>query len=145
MTNQSTIWWSIIAVASGAILGSALALAIGFGNSSQLSLANVTGDSNFAPFEQSWPDVVDAYALNSKGETLGILGQTLTSDPNAYPDLFAAVAMNGREGWVYFEEAVGKPATTLEEARNMPDPVDKTVNVYDVDGNVIGEYRTSNG
>lgn len=145
MINRSTILWSSGALVSGAVLGSALALIIGFGNSSQSSIASESLDQNVELAEKLWPDVVDEYPVNSRGETLGILGQTLTSDPNAYPDLFAAVATNGKEGWVYFEEAVGKPATTLEEARNMPAPVDKTVNVYDLNGNVIGEYRTSNG
>ena len=53
------------------------------------------------------------------------------------PDLIAAAASNGEEGYIRKSE--------LDEYRSIHNPQYNSIPVYDLDGNVIGEFQFVNG
>lgn len=75
-----------------------------------------------------------AWGVNAKGETYGV--------PNAdgEPDLLAAIATNGRSGYVYAADLAGPMPSSPAEAATW-DPAPRSVPVYESDGETaIGEF-----
>lgn len=75
------------------------------------------------------------YPKNAKGETYG--PESLESIVGYPPDLIAAAATNGQEGYLRRSE--------LAEYLSSDSPQDNSLPVYDLDGNVIGEFIFGNG
>ena len=75
------------------------------------------------------------YPKNIKGETYG---PELLFDVVGYmPDLISTTASNGQDGYLRNSE--------LEEFLASPDAQDNSLPVYDLNGNVIGEFVFENG
>lgn len=75
------------------------------------------------------------YPRNSRGETYGALD--LERMLGYAPDLIAAAATNGKEGFVRQEDFMVMPGTVVEIGKSYMIPV------YDLEGNVIGEFEMS--
>lgn len=133
---------SVALVGSGAILGSVTATLVGL--SGDQSQATERSGYELITNTEDARDLVASFGVNSKGETYGLFGQGLNSDPDAIPMLVGVVASNGKEGYSYYNQVFGEPATTLEEARSMTETRGpRQVPVYDLEGNVIGEYTAN--
>ena len=72
------------------------------------------------------------YPVNEKGETYG--PETLSDVVGAPPDLIQAVATNGAEGYIRYDDMYG---FLREEDGVQPE----IIPVYDLDGNQIGEFK----
>ena len=70
------------------------------------------------------------YPKNAKGETYG--PESIANIVGHMPDLIAAATSNGEEGYIRKSE--------LDEYRSMDNPQYNSIHVYDLDGNVIGEF-----
>lgn len=87
-----------------------------------------------------------AYPTTADGKTYGPSGLI----PHVHPDLVSVVATNGESGYVKFEEFdpytafLSNPDTTPEEEisarEHLPELADTPIPVYDLDGNVVGEF-----
>lgn len=93
-----------------------------------------SGDETLQHLAELW--LVDGeYPRNSKGETYGPLA--LEGLLGYVPDLIAAAATNGKEGFVRQEDFMVMPGTVVEIGKSYMIPV------YDLEGNVIGEFEMS--
>ena len=72
------------------------------------------------------------YPVNEKGETYG--PETLSDVVGTPPDLIQAVATNGAEGYIRYDDMYG---FLREEDGVQPE----IIPVYDLDGNQIGEFK----
>lgn len=72
------------------------------------------------------------YPVNEKGETYG--PETLSDVVGTPPDLIQAVATNGAEGYIRYDDMYG---FLREEGGVQPE----IIPVYDLDGNQIGEFK----
>lgn len=103
--------------------------------------------TNGAPLER--PELVDPppesepvdFPVNAKGETYGSAINAMS--PDEEPELIAAVATNGKSGYVRKSELdAADPAPISPEAAATAKPVRETVPVYASDGStVIGEFK----
>jgi hypothetical protein len=128
------------------ILGGSAAVA---GVPSFLSSGTVTDDQGVVAVK---PD--PHYKKNAKGLTYGSSADALT--PDSSPDLIAAVATNGREGYVRREDLDDANGTTAAKSFKSPedalrwqasrDKSDKLLKVYDQEGKeVIGNFIVFGG
>lgn len=86
------------------------------------------------------------YPTTPDGKTYGPIGLI----PHVYPDLVGVVASNGKKGYAKFEEfdpylaLLSNPNTTREELKearkHLSDYANTLIPVYDLKGNVIGEF-----
>jgi hypothetical protein len=86
-------------------------------------------------------DTATAWRVNGDGHTYGV------PNSNGTPDLIAAVATNGQQGYVYADQlqaAQPQPTSPEQAARMHPTPV--AIPVYKSDGHtVIGGFIIGNG
>lgn len=88
------------------------------------------------------------YPTTADGKTYGVLG--LVRDQ--HPDLVCVIASNGKSGYAKYEEfdpygaLLSDPDTTPEELAAakalLNDCVRTMIPVYDLEGNIVGEYET---
>lgn len=88
------------------------------------------------------------YPTTADGKTYGVLG--LVRDQ--HPDLVGVIASNGKSGYAKYEEfdpygaLLSDPDTTPEELAAakalLNDCVRTMIPVYDLEGNIVGEYET---
>lgn len=83
------------------------------------------------------------YQVNENGETYGVSVMKSQEDE---PDLIAAIATNGKEGYVKSADFVDEIAVTPEEAGEIVIPEEYTIPVYKSDGvTVIGKFIVNDG
>lgn len=81
------------------------------------------------------------YPINNTGQSYGSAG--LDNSPEEEPDLIAATATNGREGYVLKSE-LDQPATSLEDAARASENADRgyVIQVFLSDGTTpIGSFQ----
>lgn len=88
------------------------------------------------------------YPTTTDGKTYGPIGLI----PHVHPDLVSVIAANGKSGYAKYEEfdpygtLLSDPDTTPEELAAakalLNDCVRTMIPVYDLEGNVVGEYET---
>lgn len=88
------------------------------------------------------------YPTTANGKTYGPIGLI----PHVHPDLVSVIAANGKSGYAKYEEfdpygtLLSDPDTTPEELAAakalLNDCVRTMIPVYDLEGNVVGEYET---
>ncbi len=86
--------------------------------------------------------VTTAWKVNASGQTYGTINQS------GSPDLVAAIATNGRHGYVYANQLMGPQPTTPSQATTWAQthPGPRTITVYDSDGKTaIGRFVLSQG
>jgi hypothetical protein len=80
------------------------------------------------------------WGINASGQTYGTVNYSGT------PDLVAAVATNGRSGYVYATELMGPQPTTPSQALASEHSAPRTVTVYESDGKTpIGQFTVATG
>jgi hypothetical protein len=80
-----------------------------------------------------------AWGVNANGQTYGVMNQHGT------PDLIAAQAANGRDGYVYANQLQGPQPTTPSQAAADNQPA-RAVTVYQADGKTpIGQFIVGEG
>lgn len=83
------------------------------------------------------------YQVNENGETYGV---SIMQSEEDEPDLIAAIATNGTEGYVRSADFVDQIAATPEEVGEIVIPEEYTIPVYKSDGvTVIGEFIVNDG
>lgn len=139
MRKWTAVLISVALVGSGAILGSVTATLVGL--SGDESQATERSGYELITNTEDARDLVASFGVNSKGETYGLFGQGLISNPDATPILVGVVASNGKEGYSYYDQVFGVPASNLDEAHSTTETRGpRLVSVYDLEGNVIGEF-----
>lgn len=85
------------------------------------------------------------YPKNSRGETYG--SWSLADVVGHEPDLISAVGTNGVEGYVRATDMNGPVIHNPDEAAEYmaTRPVSRTIPLYDLDGNTVGEFVISSG
>lgn len=88
------------------------------------------------------------YPTTADGKTYGPIGLI----PHVHPDLVSVIAANGKSGYAKYEEfdpygtLLSDPDTTPEELAAakalLNDCVRTMIPVYDLEGNIVGEYET---
>lgn len=108
---------------------------------------NVTTDAAVVSSRIAQKSLVNGqYPVTVDGRTYGPIGII----PHVHPDLVAVIATNGKSGYAELEEydpylvLLSNPNTPREELlaarERLDDWAETLIPVYDLDGNVIGEY-----
>ena len=116
-------------------------------SSTREASTNVTTDAAVVSARIAQKALVNGqYPTTADGRTYG----PIAIIPHVHPDLVAVIATNGKSGYAVLEEydpylvVLSNPNTSREEllaAREHLDEWAETlIPVYDLDGNVIGEY-----
>ena len=111
---------------------------------SYITTLDIPQDEHDAYLIERW--LVDGkYPRNQFGESYG--PQSLAKYAGEEPDLIPVRATNGEWGYACAEDFNGPEINTLEEAaaymENLPDS--RAIPVYDLEGNVIGEFVFESG
>lgn len=86
--------------------------------------------------ERIWVIRVDTWGVNANGQTHGV------ANDNGTPDLIAAIATNGKTGYVYAHD-LEQPAPTALQSGTPPGQT-RTIPVYTSDGHTeIGQFLIS--
>lgn len=87
--------------------------------------------------------VESQYQVNENGETFGV---SIIQAPEDEPDLIAAIATNGNEGYVRSADFLDEIAPPSGDASEIIIPEVYSIPVYKSDGTtVIGEFRVNDG
>lgn len=87
--------------------------------------------------------IVPTFRTNNNGETYGSIADLSSED---YPDLIAAVGVDGNRGYFKMHEAHPENVKTLEEAQRWQEALEAKGGfyycpLYDEEGNVIGKMQ----
>lgn len=108
---------------------------------------NVTTSADIVASRVAEKNLINAnYPTTADGKTYGPIGII----PHVHPDLVSVIATNGKKGYAKFEEfnpflaLLANPNTTPEELSyakaHLDDYADILIPVYDLNGNVIGQF-----
>lgn len=108
---------------------------------------NVTTSADIVTSRVAEKNLVNGnYPTTADGKTYGPIGII----PHVHPDLVSVIATNGKKGYAKFEEfnpflaLLANPNTTPEELSyakaHLDDYADILIPVYDLNGNVIGQF-----
>ena len=91
---------------------------------------------------ESAPEISMAYAVNERGETYGTVRQANVI--GAFPDLIAAVGLDGKVGYIRFNDAHPTINNETEFALYRAAlEKDRTIPLYNLDGEEIGRFEIS--
>jgi hypothetical protein len=118
-------------------LAAALLLGVGFGSVAVAHAAGPTNQSTGAPVTSP------SYSTNTKGQTYG--SNEYAPTVAAAPDLIEAIGTKGQAGYVRNEDLnpplPSSPAEALKQQAADAAAPPKVIPLYDVNGNVIGEFQ----